>query len=176
MNVPVPSPINPSPSFFIAPQDIITLEWPIEYTNSTLTESTPRSITPSGYSTSSSSSSSNSSSFSEEIPRVIQQPLTPATPLYPTSPPSLPVGRQPDDLVRKLMIDTFIKLARLSHFYRILAYFPSFMERYQESYDIIVRDPNNGPVPLSWRFYIGIMVSYIIKFSLFFLIKIFNPS
>ncbi|EXX67033.1 PA26-domain-containing protein [Rhizophagus irregularis] len=159
MNVPVPSPINPSPSFFIAPQDIITLEWPIEYTNSTLTESTPRSITPSGYSTSSSSSSSNSSSFSEEIPRVIQQPLTPATPLYPTSPPSLPIGRQPDDLVRKLMIDTFIKSARLSHFYRILAYFPSFMERYQESYDVIIRDPNNGPVPLSWRFYIGIMAA-----------------
>ncbi|GES88938.1 sestrin-1 isoform X2 [Rhizophagus clarus] len=157
MNVPVPSPINPSPSFFIAPEDIITLEWP-EYTNSTLTQSTPRSITPSGYSSSSSSSSSNSSSFSEEIPRAVQQPLTPATPLYP-SPPSLVVGRQPDDVVRKLMIDTFIKFARLSHFYRVLAYFPNFMEKYQESYKLIVRDPDNGPVPLSWRFYIGIMAA-----------------
>jgi len=57
------------------------------------------------------------------------------------------------------MINTFIDLARLSHFYRILAYFPSFMEKYQVSYKIIVKDPSTGSVPLSWRFYIGIMAA-----------------
>jgi len=74
----------------------------------------------------------------------------------------LPTGKQPDELIRKLMVDTFISLGRLSHFYRVLAYFPSFMEKYQKSYNTIVRAPiggPGGPVPTSWRFYIGMMVS-----------------
>ncbi|RIA99103.1 PA26 p53-induced protein [Glomus cerebriforme] len=158
MNVPVPTPINSSPSFYIAPEEIITLEWPSDYTNNTLTQSITRSITPSGCSSSCSSLSSSSSSFSEELPRIIQQPLTPSTPLCLASPPSSPVGRQPDEIIRKMLINTFSRLGRISHFYRVLAYFPSFMERYQESYNSIVRSPN-GPISLNWRFYIGIMAA-----------------
>src|SRR5436305_8657 len=125
-DVPVPEPVNPYPSCYISPEETITLEWPSEYILPA--QSIPRSTTPSGRSRSSScsSASSSNSAFSEEIPRVIQ-PLTPSTPLYPTSPVIVPLGRQPDDLTRNLMINTFIDIGRLSHFYRILAYFPSFM-------------------------------------------------
>jgi hypothetical protein len=164
MEVPMPAPINPLPSSYIAPEDILTLEWPSEYTSHPHTQSRPRSITPSGRSrssSSSSSSSSNSSSFSEEVPRVIQQPLTPSTPLFPTSPAISPVGRQPDELTRMLMIDTFVDLGRISHLYRVLAYFPSFMEKFQKSYNSIIR--NSGPLHMSWRLYIGMMVSFLIK-------------
>ena len=98
------------------------------------------------------------------MPRVIQQPLTPSTPSCLTS---LPIGRQPDNLVRKLMIDTFIKIGRLSHFYRVLSYFPSFMERYQEAYNVIVR-ADSGHVP--WRYYIGIMVNFLIKSGQFLVV------
>jgi len=162
MDVPVPAPLNTFPSSYIAPEDILTLEWPSECTNNnnSLIQSTPRTITHgrSRSSSCSSSSSSESSSFSEEIPRIIQQPLTPSTPLYPTSPAILPVGRQPDELTRKLMIDTFINIGRLSHFYRVLSYFPSFMEKYQLSYNSIVRH-QSGPLHVRWRLYIGMMAA-----------------
>jgi hypothetical protein len=159
----VPEPINLYPSFYIAPEDTITLEWPSENTCNSPTQNIPRPTTPSGRSRSSScsSASSSNSTFSEEIPRVIQQ-ITPSTPLYPTSPAIVPLGRQPEELTRKLMIDTFIDIGRLSHFYRVLAYFPSFMEKYQKSYNSIIRNHSNpGPLPVSWRFYIGIMVSFL---------------
>lgn len=158
--VPIPIPICPFPSSYIAPGEILTLEWTSEYISNTL--GVPRSGTPAGQTSPCSSLSSNSSSFSEEIPRIIQQPLTPITPLFINPPDLTPTGKQPDELIRKLMVDTFINLGRLSHFYRVLAYFPSFMEKYQKSYNTIVRAPigsPGGPVPTSWRFYIGMMAA-----------------
>ena len=157
MNVPVPVPITPFPSSYIAPEEILTLEWPSEYASNTL--DIPRPVTPMGQSSPCSSFSSNSSSFTEEVPRIIQQPLTPLTPLFSAHSPKMPIGKQPDELIKKLMVDAFVKIGRLSHFYRILAYFPSFMEKYQKSYNTFVRVPNIGPMPLSYRYYIGIMVS-----------------
>ncbi|CAG8505229.1 16231_t:CDS:2 [Funneliformis caledonium] len=138
--VPVPVPIYPAPSFYIAPEDILTLEWPPENTSNNT------GITPS-----SSCSSPSSTSFSETS--QFPQPITSSTPLWP-----LPKGRQPDPLVKNLLSDTFVNLGRLSHYYRVLAYFPGFMEKYQASYNIIVKGPI-GPVPISWRFYIGIMAA-----------------
>jgi hypothetical protein len=160
MEIPVPVPISPFPSSYIAPEEILTLEWPSEY--ATNSQNTSRPLTPTGRSSPpSSGSSSTSSSFSEELPRIIQQPLTPLTPLYSINPPNLPVGKQPDELVKSLMVNTFNKIGRLSHYYRVLSYFPSFMEKYQDSYNTIVRAPTGGPVPMNWRFYIGMMVSPI---------------
>ncbi len=120
MHIPVPVPINLSPSLYVAPENILTLEWSPEDMNN----KTPEYL-------------SSTSSFSEMSPR------------------------QPHDLVKNLMVDTFMNLGRLSHYYRVLAYFPGFMEKYQISYNMIVR--GSGPVPLNWRYYIGIMVSFLIK-------------
>ncbi|CAI2173427.1 6145_t:CDS:2 [Funneliformis geosporum] len=145
--VPVPVPIYPSPSLYIAPEDILTLEWSPE--NASNNTCTSRSITPPRCSSSCSSPLSISLSEISQFP----QPLTSSTPSWP-----LPKGRQPDPLVKNLLSDTFINLGRLSHFYRVLAYFPGFMEKYQTSYNIIVKGPI-GPVPISWRFYIGIMAA-----------------
>ncbi|RHZ75815.1 hypothetical protein Glove_209g126 [Diversispora epigaea] len=123
IGVPVPIPIHSTPSKFIPPEDMLTLEW------------SPHSRNP---------------SFDNDEDEVSQP--TPS----PTNTPTI-VGQQPDDLIRELMIKTFIRIGRLSHYYRVLSYFPRFMEKYQNSYSAIVESP--GPLRRSDRYYIGIMAA-----------------
>lgn len=137
MGVPVPTPVHNTPSLYIPPEDILTLEWVKE------TFSNPPSR-------SSSRTASTSSDYDEdEVP-------SPSQLMSPSENATIIVGRQPDELVQKLMIKTFIDTGRLSHYYRVLSYFPGFMEKYQRSFSEIVKV--RGPLGISERYYIGIMV------------------
>ncbi|KAI8051522.1 PA26 p53-induced protein-domain-containing protein [Syncephalis plumigaleata] len=60
--------------------------------------------------------------------------------------------------IRRLIVDTFLTYGRLSHTFRLLSFFPGYMERFHKAYSTIVRHPS-GPLPRSWRYYIGIMAA-----------------
>ncbi|CAG8510193.1 15549_t:CDS:2 [Dentiscutata heterogama] len=133
MGVQVPAPIYPYPSYFIPAEEILTLKWSNEqYSPFSTTPSTPLQP-PSDDRISSSNISSTSS-------------------------PNTFVGRQPDEPVRRLILETFSSVGRISHLHRILSYFPNFMEKYQASFCKIVEDVS-GPVKVDERLYIGIMAA-----------------
>lgn len=50
----------------------------------------------------------------------------------------------------------FLANGRFSHVNRLLVYFPTYMEKFNQTYNHILR--GQGPLPRSWRIYIGIMV------------------
>ncbi|RIB01199.1 Sestrin [Gigaspora rosea] len=133
MGVQVPAPIHPYPSYFIPAEEIVSLKWSSEQYPSL-------STTPSPSSHPSSDDRISSSNIST------------------TSSPYTFIGRQPDEPVKRLIIETFASTGRISHLYRILSYFPSFMEKYQESFYKIVEDVS-GPVKVVERLYIAIMAA-----------------
>ncbi|CAG8477324.1 785_t:CDS:2 [Gigaspora margarita] len=133
MGVQVPAPIYPYPSYFIPAEEIVSLKWSSEQYPSL-------STTPSPSSHPSSDDRISSSNIST------------------TSSPYTFIGRQPDEPVKRLILETFASTGRISHLYRILSYFPSFMEKYQESFYKIVEDVS-GPVKVVERLYIGIMAA-----------------
>nr|CAG8561844.1 5382_t:CDS:2 [Entrophospora candida] len=175
IGVPVPLPIHPNPSFYIPSEDILTLEWPQTEYYSSATTSTPSFLKSP---TSSITSSTASSSFDDGYLTRIDPP--PNTPIVSTASVSTNndsdkeaennssflsshlitssiAVKQPDDLTRKLLVTTFVKIGRLSHFYRVLSYFPSFMEKFQRTYNEIIR--NSTVLQKEWKFYIGIMAA-----------------
>ncbi|RKP25754.1 Sestrin, partial [Syncephalis pseudoplumigaleata] len=60
--------------------------------------------------------------------------------------------------IRRLIVDTFLTYGRISHNFRVLSFFPGYMERFHKFYSAIVRNPS-GPLPQTWRYYIGIMAA-----------------
>ncbi|CAG8460213.1 1794_t:CDS:2 [Diversispora eburnea] len=136
IGVSVPIPIHPTPSRYILPEDTLTLEW------------LSHSRTPS-FSNDEGEVSQPSPSDNDED--EVSQPT-----LSPPENASTIVGRQPDASARELMINTFIDKGRLSHYYRILSYFPSFMKMYQSSFSAII-ESTGGPLRKSDRYYIAIM-------------------
>jgi len=174
IGVPIPLPIHPNPSFYIPSEDILTLEWPQTEYYSSATTSIPSFLK----SPTSSITSTASSSFDDGYLTRVDPP--PNTPIVSTAGVSTNndsdkeaennssflsshlitssiAVKQPDDLTRKLLVTTFMRIGRLSHFYRVLSYFPSFMEKFQRTYNEIVR--NTTVLQKEWKFYIGIMAA-----------------
>ncbi|CAG8482826.1 9021_t:CDS:2 [Cetraspora pellucida] len=116
MGVQVPAPIYPYPSYFIPAEEIVTLKWTYEqYTPFSTTSSPP----------------SNPSSADDRIS---------SSNVSSTSSPNTFIGRQPEEPVKRLILETFARDGRISHLYRIFSYFPTFTEKYQASFRKIVED------------------------------------
>ncbi|KAF9399049.1 Sestrin-2, partial [Podila epigama] len=55
------------------------------------------------------------------------------------------------------MTQTFLNYGRASNLFRIMAYFPSFWERFERSQSCMMNGP--GPIPKPWRCYVAIMAA-----------------
>ncbi|KAF9987482.1 Sestrin-1 [Modicella reniformis] len=130
LHIPIPRPIHPSASFFIDPKDIFLLDSP---------ETSPcTSPTLSAW------DHSESSSSLATLPMTIS-----------VLPP--PVGCVPDEAIRQIMTQTFQNCGRISNLSRILAFFPSFWEKFEQSQTCMMNGP--GPIPKPWRCYLAIMAA-----------------
>ncbi|KAI3649805.1 hypothetical protein MP228_005437 [Amoeboaphelidium protococcarum] len=58
---------------------------------------------------------------------------------------------------RDIMEQAFLTNGRLSNVYRVLVYFPDYLEKFMASFNQILR--LQGPLPRSWRNYIAIMAA-----------------
>eukprot|EP00871_Galdieria_phlegrea_P001961 jgi/Galph1/2766/GphlegSOOS_G1422.1 len=67
----------------------------------------------------------------------------------------LPTLKDANSVVLRLFTDNFLYTGRVSTVVRVLAFFPSYLEAYIQSYRAIMRRP--GPLPETWRNYLGIM-------------------
>jgi len=59
--------------------------------------------------------------------------------------------------LHKLFSEIFVQTGRVSHLARVLALHPSFFEKYNATYNFIMREA--GPLALDWRIYIAILAS-----------------
>ncbi|KAI8987208.1 PA26 p53-induced protein-domain-containing protein [Pilobolus umbonatus] len=67
-------------------------------------------------------------------------------------------GRPSDEYVRQMTIRNFIDEGRLGNIFRILSFFPTFLEIYHATFHKIMKTPM-GPLHRTWKSYIGIMVA-----------------
>lgn len=67
------------------------------------------------------------------------------------------VGCVPDEATKQIMTQTFLNYGRASNLFRIMAFFPSFWEKFEQSQSCMMNGP--GPIPKPWRCYVAIMVS-----------------
>ncbi|KAK3817157.1 MAG: PA26 p53-induced protein-domain-containing protein [Linnemannia gamsii] len=70
-------------------------------------------------------------------------------------PPS--VGCVPDEATKQIMTQTFANYGRTSNLFRIMAFFPSFWEKFESSQTCMMNGP--GPIPKPWRCYVAIMAA-----------------
>ncbi|KAG0055439.1 Sestrin-1 [Gryganskiella cystojenkinii] len=127
-NIPIPKPIHNSASFFIDAKDIYLLDSP----------ENSRCASP----TLSAKDRSSSSSSLSTLP-------------YTALPPT--VGCVPDENTKQIMTHTFLNYGRTSNLFRILAFFPSFWEKFESSQTCMMNGP--GPIPKPWRCYVAIMAA-----------------
>ncbi|KAF9978809.1 Sestrin-1 [Actinomortierella ambigua] len=130
MDIPIPRPIHNSASFFIDPKDIFLLD-------------SPESSLCASPNLSSSKRNSSSSSLSTLPPILTRLPRS--------------EGTIPDAATKELIIRTFLNHGRASNLFRVLAYFPTFWERFEASQNIMMNGP--GPIPKAWRCYVAIMAA-----------------
>ncbi|KAF9160301.1 Sestrin-1 [Actinomortierella ambigua] len=130
MDVPIPRPIHNSASFFIDPKDIYLLD-------------SPESSQCASPNLSLSKRNSSSSSLSTLPPIMTRLPRC--------------EGTIPDPATKELIIRTFLNHGRASNLFRVLAYFPTFWERFEASQNIMMNGP--GPIPKAWRCYVAIMAA-----------------
>jgi hypothetical protein len=69
------------------------------------------------------------------------------------------MGRPSDQYIRDLMVKNYLDSGRLSNAFRLLAFFPTYFEKFDLAYHQIMRS-SVGPLERTWRSYLGIMVSY----------------
>lgn len=143
MDIPVPVPIYPSPSFFINPNDIFSLE---STTSSSMPVPYPR---PAGLSISPWANDILSPVNEEEILHSEPEEVEHDEDTVP--------GRPADEYVRMLMVKTFVDSGRLSNVSRIKAFFPTYLEKYVATTSALMRR-QTGPMHRSWRSYIALMV------------------
>lgn len=131
LNIPIPKPIHPSASFFIEPKDIYLLDSP------------ENSRCPSP--TLSAKDRSSSSSSLSTLPTTAAGCLPPS------------VGCVPDEATKQIMTQTFANYGRTSNLFRIMAFFPTFWEKFESSQTCMMNGP--GPIPKPWRCYVAIMAA-----------------
>ncbi|EGG16331.1 sestrin-like protein [Cavenderia fasciculata] len=69
----------------------------------------------------------------------------------------LPPLNSNDQLTKRLFQEAFLQSGRVNHIIRLLGWHPQYLERFLASYNKVMRD--QGPLPLPWRNYIGILAS-----------------
>ena len=131
LNIPIPRPIHNSASFFIDAKDVYMLDSP------------ENSRCPSP--TLSAKDRTLSSSSLSGLMMASGAALPPA------------VGCVPDEATKQIMTQTFLNYGRASNLFRIMAFFPSFWEKFEQSQSCMMNGP--GPIPKPWRCYVAIMVS-----------------
>ncbi|OZJ04618.1 hypothetical protein BZG36_02052 [Bifiguratus adelaidae] len=67
-------------------------------------------------------------------------------------------GRPCDSYVRSVLEHGFLQSGRLSNVARVMAFFPTFYEKFEVIIGSLMRKPS-GPLDLSWRNYIAIMAA-----------------
>ncbi|KAF9168863.1 Sestrin-1 [Mortierella sp. AD011] len=130
LHIPIPRPIHVSASFFIDPKDVYLLDSP----------ESSRCVSPTLSARDRSSSCSSLSTL----------PMTRGC-----LPPS--VGCVPDEATKQIMTQTFLNYGRTSNLFRIMAFFPSFWEKFENSQSCMMNGP--GPIPKPWRCYVAIMAA-----------------
>ena len=63
---------------------------------------------------------------------------------------------------------SFLNTGRVTHFHRILAWHPAFLEKFSETYDFVMR-AENSQLPLQWRNYLAILAAS--RFKCDYLVK-----
>ncbi|KAI9139266.1 PA26 p53-induced protein-domain-containing protein [Paraphysoderma sedebokerense] len=130
IGVPIPKPIHSSPSYFISKEDLPTFDELIfRASNQQLKRH------------SSASYFSSASSFS---PSSFQS--------------SSPSGQSSSSHLLQLMKECFNSSGRFSHMYRIMGYFPTYLEKFRRVQRAVIRGMS-GPLPRTWRYYIAIMAA-----------------
>ncbi|RUS19053.1 PA26 p53-induced protein-domain-containing protein [Jimgerdemannia flammicorona] len=147
MGVPVPVPIYPSPSFFVNPNDIISLE---SATSSNLPIPYPR---PAGLSISPWADDSHSVNGEDYMFTNEPEETNEDGDEYVPTP-----GRPANEHVRILLIKTYVETGRLSNLLRVKAFFPTYVEKHHVSMNALMRG-QSGPLHRSWRNYIAIMAA-----------------
>ncbi|KAG0022606.1 Sestrin-1 [Podila clonocystis] len=130
LNIPIPRPIHNSSSFFIDAKDVYMLDSP---ENSRCPSPT----------LSAKDRTLSSSSLSGLM--MTTGALPPA------------VGCIPDEATKLIMTQTFLNYGRASNLFRIMAFFPSFWEKFEQSQSCMMNGP--GPIPKPWRCYVAIMAA-----------------
>ncbi|KAG0297963.1 Sestrin-1 [Dissophora globulifera] len=130
LHIPIPKPIHPSASFFIDPKDIFLLDSP----------ENSRCASPTF------SSAKRTPSSASHSPVVTARRCLPPS-----------VGCVPDETTKQIMTQTFLNYGRTSNLFRIMAFFPSFWEKFEKSQTCMMNGP--GPIPKPWRCYVAIMAA-----------------
>lgn len=142
----VPEPITVSPSFFVHPDDIFSLE-----SSSSAHVFYPRpaniSISPWSDGASSHLGSDHQDPLINDGPQVDSEEDDETT-----------MGRPSDQYIRDLMVKNFLDSGRLSNTFRLLAFFPTYFEKFDLAYHQVVRS-SVGPLERTWRSYLGIMAA-----------------
>ncbi|KAF9952592.1 Sestrin-1 [Mortierella alpina] len=130
LNIPIPKPIHASASFFIEPKDIYMLDSP-----------------------------ESSRCVSPTLSAQDRSPSSTSLATLPASPGCLPpaIGCVPDEHTKQIMTQTFLNYGRTSNLFRIMAFFPSFWEKFESSQSCMMNGP--GPIPKPWRCYVAIMAA-----------------
>ncbi|KAG0197977.1 Sestrin-1 [Mortierella sp. GBA30] len=130
LSIPIPRPIHPSASFFIEPKDIYMLDSP-----------------------------ESSRCASPTLSAKDRSPSSSSLATLPASPGCLPpaVGCVPDEATKQIMTQTFLNYGRTSNLFRIMAFFPSFWEKFESSQSCMMN--GTGPIPKPWRCYVAIMAA-----------------
>ncbi|KAF9081016.1 Sestrin-1, partial [Mortierella sp. AD031] len=69
--------------------------------------------------------------------------------------PATAAGCLPPSATKQIMTQTFANYGRTSNLFRIMAFFPSFWEKFESSQTCMMNGP--GPIPKPWRCYVAIM-------------------
>jgi sestrin len=75
----------------------------------------------------------------------------------------LPTVQNANSVTLRLFTDNFLFTGRISTVVRVMAFFPSYLEAYIQSYRAIMRRP--GPLPETWRNYLGLMAGARLRCS-----------
>lgn len=79
-----------------------------------------------------------------------------------------PMGQPSDQYIRDLMVKNYLDSGRLSNTFRLLAFFPTFFEKFDLAYHQIMRS-SVGPLERTWRSYLGLLVRSLLPILILYL-------
>ncbi|KAH8552284.1 PA26 p53-induced protein-domain-containing protein [Umbelopsis sp. PMI_123] len=147
----IPEPVSVSPSFFVHPEDVFSLE---SSSSAHVFYPRPANISISPW------SDGTSSIFSNDHHDTIINGGGPLVEADDTchSDDDTPMGQPSDQYIRDLMVKNYLDSGRLSNTFRLLAFFPTFFEKFDLAYHQIMRS-SVGPLERTWRSYLGLLAA-----------------
>ncbi|GAB5587688.1 hypothetical protein Unana1_02588 [Umbelopsis nana] len=145
----IPEAIHVSPSFFVHPDDVFSLE---SSASAHVFYPRPANISISPWSDGACSTLSN-----DQHDTINDGPLVESDDTS-HSDDEITMGRPSDQYIRDLMVKNFLDSGRLSNTFRLLAFFPTYFEKFDLAYHQIIRS-SVGPLERTWRSYLGIMAA-----------------